>query len=276
MGSFYLEFRNCLVFRSIRSIRSICKHTAYLGFPLLTAFLLVSCSPRNPKQDIAAVSGEIKNANGRKVFFAELGINNLHDIDSATLDTRGKFSFAVTPGEPGFYLLTFKDGKLITLLLDKGENVKISADCSELPGNYTVTGSEGSELVRQFHSHSFRNRVKVDSLEDILRKSQYSPNFYRITLSFDTIFKTIRDDQVIFEKAFIDLHPRSLADLLVLNFSFGPKPVLSEEEDFSYYRKVDSALMPAYPGNKHVQYHHMRVLEHERRESVKKLNQPQH
>jgi len=45
-------------------------------------------------------------------------------------------------------------------------------------------------------------------------------------------------------------------------------PVLSPEEDFKYYQKLDSALVQVFPENKHVKFHHQRVLEYKRKSSV--------
>jgi hypothetical protein len=57
---------------------------------------------------------------------------------------------------------------------------------------------------------------------------------------------------------FIDTNPQSLASLIVLNYSFGPKPVLTMEENLVYYRKL-SNLCRIYPENKHVLFHITRV-----------------
>jgi hypothetical protein len=61
--------------------------------------------------------------------------------------------------------------------------------------------------------------------------------------------------------AFIDNHPASLASLIVLNYAFGMSPVLSPDEDSAYYQKLDSTLSRQFPGNKHVKFHHRRIME---------------
>jgi hypothetical protein len=52
-------------------------------------------------------------------------------------------------------------------------------------------------------------------------------------------------------------------------------PVMTAEEDFSFFLKLDSTLSMKYPGNKHVVFHRKRVIEHQRQErekqSLKKL-----
>ena len=100
----------------------------------------------------------------------------------------------------------------------------------------------------------------ADSLTDLLHKHQYDDDYYQLTLAFDDIFGKIWEDQKTYERNFIDQHPGSLATLLVLNYAFGPRPVLSEEDDWAYYKKVDSTLMKKFPTNKHVLYHHKRIV----------------
>ena len=106
----------------------------------------------------------------------------------------------------------------------------------------------------------------ADSLTDLLHQHQYDDDYYQLTLSTDEIFGRIWEDQKSFERNFIDRHPGSLATLLVLDYAFGPRPVLSEQDDWDYYKKVDSVLMKKYPTNKHVLFHHKRMM---RDQSVK-------
>jgi hypothetical protein len=77
-------------------------------------------------------------------------------------------------------------------------------------------------------------------------------------MTADSLFFRISGDQKKLEKDFIDRNPQSLASLIVLNYSFGQKPVLTMEEDLSYYRKL-TGLYRIYPKNKHVLFHLARI-----------------
>ena len=70
--------------------------------------------------------------------------------------------------------------------------------------------------------------------------------------------------------AFINKNSNSLASLIVLNYSFGMNPVLSPEKDFAYYQKLESTLFRKFPENKHVKFHHQRVLELQRKASIRR------
>ena len=44
--------------------------------------------------------------------------------------------------------------------------------------------------------------------------------------------------------------------MLVVNFHFGARPVLSLDEDYADYCVVDSGLRADYPDNKHTRFFH--------------------
>jgi hypothetical protein len=240
-------------------------------FILSAIFVFSSCSTHNKQGSSFIIIGQIKYTSGMKIFLQELDLQDIKSLDSVTISPQGKFSFAYSPADQGFYLLKLQDGRVVTLLLKKGENIMIKGDLKTFPRNYEVTGSKGSGLLKQFYDHTNRNKEKGDSLMDILHTHQYASDYYKITISFDTLFQDIWQDQRKFEKNFIDKNISSLSSLLVLNYAFGPRPVLSKDDDYSYYQKVDSSMMRSFPANKHVIYHHKRIAEYQRLKGIKNL-----
>ena len=96
-----------------------------------------------------------------------------------------------------------------------------------------------------------------------------SPDFYQISLRFDTLFQSLIEDQKKIEITFIKKNPVSLASLIVLNYKFGMVPVLNMDADLHIYKKLDSTLSLKYPSNKLVLFHHSRVTEYQRQEREK-------
>jgi hypothetical protein len=239
------------------------------GFYCIIIFVILSCSNKGKKESAFNITGQIKYTTGMKIYLQELDLQNIKNLDSVIIGPQGKFSFANDPADQGFYLLKLQDGKFITLLLNKGENISITGDLKTFPRIYTITGSKGSQLLKEFYDHTARNKEKGDSLMAILHTHQYASDYYQLTISYDNLFQAIWQDQRNFEKIYIDKNITSLSSLLVLNYAFGPRPVLSEDEDFSYYLKVDGNLMKLFPLNKHVIYHHKRVEEYKRQLQVK-------
>jgi hypothetical protein len=239
-------------------------------FAIVILFLL-ACSNNGIKESSVTISGQLKYTSGMKIYFQELDLQDVKTLDSAIIDLQGKFRFICNSSDEGFYILKLQDGRFVTLLLKRGENVFIKGDLKRFPGIYEVSGSTGSGLLKEFYDHTTRNKRKGDSLMDILHTHQYASDYYKITIAFDTLFQDIWHDQRKFEMNFIDKNIGSLSSLLVLNYAFGPRPVLSEDIDFNYYLKVDNSMMKLFPRNKHVIYHHKRIAEYQRQLQVRKM-----
>jgi hypothetical protein len=238
------------------------KEVLFIGICFLSVGFLFSCKSSPKSKDEISVQVKLSHAGKDKILLKELWINEMKTIDSAVPDKEGNVRFSHFSAGPGFYLIALSDGRYITLCLAKGDQVVISGDFRKFPSDYTIAGSKGSELLRRFYEYSSGNKKKGDSLIEILRQHQYSDDFYPLTLSFDKIFHGIWDDQKKFEKEMIRRNLDSPAVLLILNYAFGPRPVLTLEEDLNDFRKVDSAMMKAHPENKHVIFHHKRVKEY--------------
>jgi hypothetical protein len=242
---------------------------------VLLTLLTVSCTESKKKGGIV-INGKFQNAQGVKVIFRELDVDSIHELDSITLDENGFFRFRFNPSDAGFYILKSSSGEYILLLLEKEEEANVFADLKKQPFDYQVEGSPGSLLLKEFYDRTFINLSKADSLRSILMKNRESPSFYQLSLSFDSLFQKLIDDQKILEKTFIQQNPNSLASLIVLNYNFGMNPVLTAQEDFALFLKLDSALSIKYPANKHMTFHHQRIIEFKRqkqeKESQKKLN----
>ena len=238
---------------------------------LLLSLIIFSCAENAKKGDII-VDGKFQNASGIKVMFGEVDVDSIHDLDSMTLNENGLFRFKFNPSETGFYIVKTSSGEYILLLLEKDEEVNVFADLKKRPFNYQVDGSPGSILLKAFYDHTLVNLTKADSLRSVLMENRDSPSFYQLSLSFDSLFQKLIDNQKIIEKTFIEQHPNSLASLIVLNYKFGMTPVLNAEEDFPVFLKLDSTLSISYPANKHVAFHHQRVVEHQRQEMEKQTS----
>lgn len=237
-------------------------------FFLFFSLVLFSCADSAKKEGIV-INGQFQNASGTKLLFQELDVNSIHDMDSITLDEKGLFRFSYKPSDAGFYVLKSSTGEYILLLLERNEEVNVFADLKKKPFDYKVNGSPGSILLKEFYDHTLINLLKADSLRSVLMANRESPSFYQLSLSFDSLFQELVDDQKIIGKIFIRQNLNSMASLIVLNYKFGMMPVLKAEEDFPVFLKLDSALSIRYPANKHVVFHHTRVIDHQRQEREK-------
>ena len=236
----------------------------------MVSIMIFVTSCRQPASNMAQVQGALAEASGFKLVLQEMDTREIHAIDSVILDNNGMFSFSPVIKEPGFWLLKAPTGKIMVLLLNAGDQVELLGSTRDFPDNVYLKGPEETMLLYDFFHDTRSNERKVDSLEMLLVDRQDSADYYQLTQKLDTSFKSIWENQRSHEISFINQHPGSLASLVVLNYAFGMSPVLSPEEDFGYYQKLDSILFGKFPGNKHVKFHHQRVLEIERKMTLTK------
>jgi hypothetical protein len=185
-------------------------------------------------------------------------VKELIALDSIITGRDGKFNFTHKLDQAGFYLLRFPDERRIILVIKKGDDLLIKGDLKDPAGDVQLSGSADSQLLERFFHETNKNKARIDSVKRELRSREGSDDFLRYSLTADSIFFRISEDQKKLEMDFIDTNPQSLASLIVLNYSFGPKPVLTMEENLVYYRKL-SNLCRIYPENKHVLFHITRV-----------------
>jgi hypothetical protein len=227
-----------------------------------------SCQQRHG--DMAVIEGNLSDAAGTKLTLQEMDTHEIRPIDSIVLGQSGKFDFRPVTPEPGFWLLKSETGKVLVMMLDAGDKVTLTGSAHSFPDQVFLEGPRETKLLNDFFRYTRQNELMVDLLEMLIAEHQDSSDYYQYTQKLDTIFKTIWENQRSYEMAFIDSYPGSLASLIVLNYAFGMSPVLSPEEDFGYYKKLDSALFRKFPENKHVKFHHQRVVEQNRKSSVTK------
>ena len=121
-------------------MKHICKAAALV----LAAMTIASCD--NNK---FTVEGEIANAQDSVLYFENVGIEGIEVLDSVKLNNKGEFSFSKNATEaPEFYRLRIAD-QIINVCIDSTETVQIKGEYPGMASNYTVSGSENCEKVRE-------------------------------------------------------------------------------------------------------------------------------
>lgn len=244
----------------------------YTFLIFLTIFMM-GCGGNKADEKSFVIHGKFTDTKKDSIYLEELTVKKSIGIDSVVISEEGEFYFKVKPQKIGFYILKISKDNFVTLLIDKGENVEISADARQLRRTYSITGSKGSELIKELNTHLQLNYDKVDSLSRVFKESQGKPNFVEIKASLDSTYKLIFLDQKNFVRNLIDKNSNSLACLIAIYQQFGREPLfnLNDKTDFAYFEKLDKALITAYPDNQHSQDLHKRVTEIKRMEAEKQL-----
>lgn len=143
------------------------------------------------------VEGTIEGAKDSTLYLFNRSMNGITVLDSAKLGADGQFSFThEAPNGPDLYVLCIYN-QIINLAIDSTETVTIKAKYPGMTQNYTVSGSEECEKIRQLsllHSQLQERIFKVeqntqlmgqpmaDSLSTLLRQ-------YKDSIMLNYIFK---------------------------------------------------------------------------------------
>ena len=120
------------------------KHIWKAAALLVAALTVTSCN--NNK---FTVEGQISNAKDSVLYFENVGLEGINILDSVKLGDNGDFSFseAATPA-PEFYRIRISD-QIINVSIDSTETVQIKAEYPGMAANYTVSGSENCEKIKE-------------------------------------------------------------------------------------------------------------------------------
>ena len=120
------------------------KHMRKTAAMMLAALAIASCSDNK-----FTVEGQISNAKDSVLYFENVGLEGINVLDSVKLSDEGDFSFhQEAPGAPEFYRLRIAD-QIINVSIDSTETVQIKGTYPNMASDYTVSGSENCEKIRE-------------------------------------------------------------------------------------------------------------------------------
>lgn len=241
-------------------------------FVLLVLVSLASCRPEH--KGTAVVTGRLPDGSGTMLTLEEIVLTGMPYSDSLKAGSDGFFRFDLSPKETGFYALKTADGRMTILILAPGDTLDIQGTWSGFPVSTELAGPEDAVLLHNFYRKGYARKAIADSLQAVLVENRNDSLFATLCMETDTIFDSIWESQRKDGIAFLREHPGSFASLIVVDYSFGVRNVLSMEQDLACYKAVDSALSIRFPGNPHVLFLHKKIADFERRQKLTKVANP--
>lgn len=111
---------------------------------VLAAMAVASCDNNKFR-----VEGEISNAKDSVLYFESVGLEGIQVLDSVKLGDNGSFAFSGDATEaPEFYRLRIAD-QIINVSIDSTETVQFKGEYPGMASNYTVSGSDNCEKIRE-------------------------------------------------------------------------------------------------------------------------------
>ncbi|MCQ2051061.1 MAG: thioredoxin family protein [Bacteroidaceae bacterium] len=138
---------------------------------LLLFFALTILAACQPKVDRLAVSGNVENGAGQKLYLESVGTTKVSVVDSVLLDSTCRFEFKVV--EPAhFDLYRLKSGgKAVTFAVLPGQNVELYAEYPNLNLNYTINGGGPNDTLYNLIKEQIRMEEEISQ---IIRNSKDS------------------------------------------------------------------------------------------------------
>ena len=136
------------------------KHIFKVAAVILAAMTAASCS--NNKFN---VEGQIANAGDSVLYFENVGLEGIQVLDSVKLGGDGNFAFSGDPTDsPEFYRLRIAD-QIINVSIDSTETVQIKAEYPGMAANYTVSGSDNCEKIRELTMKQMDLQAKAIAIQ---------------------------------------------------------------------------------------------------------------
>lgn len=235
---------------------------------LLVGIILVSCSgvPGNK----TVVSGKFLKP-GAKLVLYRINASQPVPVDSVFLEEKGVFQFNLRLTDPSFFLLRYTPQKEIIILLEPGETANLSITDNEHWLDYTVTDSEGSELIKSVADSLNHTLALLESIRTTFQqKGSISSHPDSVRIAFQDTTRRIVLLHRAFTRNFVMTHKTSLASIVALNQQYDARTfVLNSKEDFKYFRIVDSILHIKYPANELVKMLHQNVSNYIEQQKLK-------
>lgn len=136
------------------------KHICKVAAVALAALSVASCN--NNK---FTVEGQISGAKDSVLYFENVGIEGVNVLDSVKLGDAGDFSFSEAANlAPEFYRLRIAD-QIINVSIDSTETVQIKGQYPGMASNYTVSGSDNCDKIRELTLKQMDLQAKAVALQ---------------------------------------------------------------------------------------------------------------
>lgn len=208
-------------------------HKIGIFAPIAIAATLGSCG----KQTDVRLNVHIDSPENTTIYLSKLDFGRSAAIDSARVSSghsTKKFRIAQS-AEPSFYTVTVGNYGTVTLLAEQSENITLTLNPKAL-NSYTVSGSDGSERVRQIAVTFAQSRHRLDSLSRLPRAQ-----------AEEQMEQEVQQQKAHFRE-FIMQNPMSMANAMAIYLKYHDGLYLFDSsDDLPIIKTVASAINALYP-----------------------------
>lgn len=234
-------------FKIFRNTKSISSSWLLLSGALL--FHNYGCSSSGSR---ASIEGSIANCPAKCITLLQVDAGKMNAIDSAIIGAKGTFRFSIEVKEPTLFSLSTDCMPYpVPLLIEPDERVTLVAENNLW--NYTVTGSRGSVLLREFALRHYRTIAKIDSLAALFKSNIHSESFDSLGRALMLNFGKTLNENREYATRFVKANRYSLASMVALFAQYpNGQPVLDPLKNTELFEITLASLGHVYPNNLHV------------------------
>ncbi len=231
---------------SSESMKSKYYWICLFSLPLFTA-LITTCGNR----DTARISLTLEGApDSTVVVVSRLALNEIQALDTIYVsDGHAESSVTVFPEAPEFIYLTFGNGGSVSLILQDGDRVKVSADWDDPSSGTCIEGSEESVLMQKVSLEIGAFNHVFDSLSRELNAASEmgrEKEIIRLKRELGALYVKCKQDAV----KYVVEHPASMSVIPVLyQKTSGGLPVFGQATDAIIMEMVYDTLRTVYPAS---------------------------
>lgn len=188
------------------------------------------------------INGSIAQANDSVLYLENIGIDGITAVDSLKLGENGDFSFSHTaPEAPEFYRLRISD-QIINISIDSTETVTVKADYPTMAQQYTIEGSEESNVIKELSVKQMQLR------EALLKIEENEALSYQV--AGDSIMKVIEAYKDDIKNNYIFKNPNKASSYFALFQTIGSYLIFNPREneaDIKAFAAVATSWDVYYP-----------------------------
>lgn len=224
----------------------------------LAIMALASCS-----EGKFHVEGKITEAEDSMLYFEQVGIDGVTNIDSVRLGADGDFSFSdERPDAPEFYRLRIA-GQAINISVDSTETITIKAAYPTMATNYEVEGSPECNKIKQLAQMQIALQQRAMALD---ASSGLSPEEAR-----DSLDRMLQAHKERVTRNFIFKDPKAPSSYFALFQAIGSYLIFNpqgNDADIKVFAAVATAWDTFYPGSLRGENLHNIAIEGMRNERI--------
>ena len=213
---------------------------------LIVLFALFACG----RKTNFTISGKLDGGAGKTIYLNKLLISDQLILDSAKLNKDGEFKFEGSAPSPTFYHLKLSKNSFATLIVDSTENVLITGSYKNFVRDYKVSGSRGSEMLKDLDNRFVNAKTQTDSLLKLYNSEKNNPIFSAKVEAVKARYNSVITEHSDYVTSFVKRNPFSLASVYALYQKWDVNNFVIN--DLQVMKTAASALFSVYPRNEQV------------------------